>query len=110
MDADPKFDPDILRDVDVLRGHAALDVDAAARGIDCAGEFCQQSVAGGFDDAAAIRGNGGIDERFSDRLQPGQRVLFVAAHQAAVAGHIRRQHSRKPPFHLRFSQKIPRYR
>ncbi len=55
MDADAEFDPLILRHGGVLLGHAALDLDRAARRVDGAGELDQHAVAGGLDDAAAMR-------------------------------------------------------
>ena len=62
VNADAKFDPRVLRHVGVLLGHGALDFDRATRRIDGAREFDQHAVAGGLDDAAAMRGDGGIDE------------------------------------------------
>jgi hypothetical protein len=61
-----------------------------ARSIDCAGKLHQHAVAGGFDDVAAMFGDGGIEERFPERLELRQRAFFVAAHQTAIAGDIRR--------------------
>jgi hypothetical protein len=39
VNADPKFYPEILRDVGILRGHAALDFDCASCGIYGASEL-----------------------------------------------------------------------
>ena len=66
VDADAKFDPLVLRHVGVLLGHAALDFDRAADGIDGAGEFHQHAVAGGLDDAAAMRSDSGINKGLSE--------------------------------------------
>jgi hypothetical protein len=84
-----------------------LNFDRAARRIDRAGEFHQQAVTGGLDDASAMLGNSRIDDGFSDGLEPGQRAFFVGAHQPAIASNIRRQHCRKPPFHPRAGQTAP---
>jgi hypothetical protein len=54
-----------------------------------------------------MRGDCGIDKRLSERLQIGERAFFVAAHQTAIAGDIRRQHSRQSPFHGLAGQKKP---
>jgi hypothetical protein len=54
-----------------------------------------------------MRGDCGIDKRLSKRLQIGERAFFVAAHQTAIAGDIRRQHSRQSPFHGLAGQKGP---
>ena len=107
VDADAEFDARVLRHVGVLRGHAALDFDRAAHRIDGAGELHQHAVAGGLDDAAAMRGDTGIDQRLAQRLSVGERAFLVATHQAAVAGDIRRQHRRQPPFHALAGQDGP---
>jgi hypothetical protein len=51
-----------------------------------------------------------IDNGFSNGFQPGQRAFFVAAHQAAVACDIRRQHRRQSSRHALFSQESPKVR
>ena len=61
IDADAEFDAPIGRRVDITFGHVVLDVDRAAHGIDNAGEFNQHTVAGCFDDAAAMFLDLGID-------------------------------------------------
>jgi hypothetical protein len=94
MNADAEFDPDILRYADVLFGHAVLDFIGTPGRVHYAGEFHQHAVAGGLDDAAAMRGDCGIDERLSERLELGERAFFVPAHQTAIAGDIRRQYCR----------------
>ena len=77
VDADPKFDPDILRYVSVLRGNGALDFDRAAGGIDGAREFHQHAVTGGLDDAATIGSDCRVNNGFSGRLEPGQRAFLI---------------------------------
>ena len=54
-----------------------------------------------------MRGDCGIDKRLSERLEISERAFFVAAHQTAIAGDIRRQHRRQPPFHALVGQKSP---
>ena len=49
------------RNIGVALGHAALNVDGAAHGIDHADEFHQHSVAGRLDDPAPMFGDLGID-------------------------------------------------
>jgi hypothetical protein len=107
MNADPKFDPDILRDVGILPGHAALDFDCAPCGVYGASELHEHAIASSLNDAAAMRGDCGIEKRLSERLQTSERAFFVAAHQTAIAGDIRRQHSRQPPFHALVGQNGP---
>jgi hypothetical protein len=82
-----------------------LNLDRASCGVDGAGELHQHAVASGLDDTAAMSGDGRIEKHLSQRLQMSERTLFVAAHQTAVAGDIRRQHSRQSPFHALVGQK-----
>ena len=77
VQADPELDLGVRRDSIVLRRHAALNLDRAARGIDRTGRLDQHAVAGGLDDTPSMRGDGGFDEGPSDRLQPGQGVFLV---------------------------------
>src|SRR5665213_1021117 len=68
VDADPEFDPQLTRHIAVLPRHAILNFDCAARRIDRAGEFHQQAVTGGLDDASVMLGNSRIDDGFSECL------------------------------------------
>jgi hypothetical protein len=105
MDTDAEFDPYILRDVGVLPGHAALDFHSAARCIHRTGELHQHTVAGGLDNTAATRGDGGIDEGFSYGLELGQRAFLIQAHQTAISGNVCCQHSRQSSLRLLSGQK-----
>src|SRR5258708_5921198 len=55
-------------------------------------------------------GDGGINQRFPERLELRQRAFFIAAHQTAIAGDIRGQHSRQSPFHALTTHDSPRAR
>ena len=99
IDADAEFDAAVGRHIGVPFGHLALDFDGAAHRVDDAGELGQQTVAGGLDDAAAVLADPEIDDFAPVRLQPGERLLLVGAHQPAVAGDIGRQNGRQPPLH-----------
>src|SRR4051794_888220 len=107
VDTDPEFNPDTLRDVGVLHGHAALDLNRAAGGIDGAGKLDQHSVAGSLDDATAMRGDYWIEQRLSERLQIGKRAFLVTSHQTAVTGDIRRQDRCQSSFHALAAQGGP---
>jgi hypothetical protein len=50
-------------------------------------------------------GDGGVNEGFSDRLEPGQRAFLVDSHQTAIPGDIRRQHRCQSSLHPLASQK-----
>ena len=107
MDADPEFDPFVLRQGGVLLGHAALDFNGTAYRIHRTGKLDEHSVARSLDDPAAMGGDCGIDEGLSDRLEPGQRAFLVGTHEAAVPGDIRRQHRCQSPFHAFGGQMMP---
>ena len=93
MDADTEFNSDILRDVGVLRGHGTLDFGRAAGGIDSACELHKQAITGSLDDAPPMGSYGGVNNSFSNRLQPGQgafpsapmRRLYPATSAASTA-------------------------
>ena len=102
-----ELDPEVLRHTVVLFSHAVLDSDRTARSIHRASEFNQHAVAGGFDDPAAMGGDGGVDEGRSNRFEPGQRAFLVDAHEAAIPGDIRRQHRCQSPVHALGGQRMP---
>jgi hypothetical protein len=80
VNADAKFDPDILRHIGILSGHAVLDLYCASRGIDGAGKLYQHTVAGRLNYPASMCGDRGIDNRLSEGLEPGQRAFLVRTH------------------------------
>jgi hypothetical protein len=73
--------------------------DHALHGVHHARELGEQPVAGGLEDAAAVRGDRGIEELRAQRLQARERAFLVGAHHAAKAHHVggedRRQASRR---------------
>jgi predicted RNA methylase len=80
IDAHAKLDPPFGWDAGVTDRHFALHFDCAAHRIDDAGKFNEESVAGGFDDAAAMFPDLRIAELAADRPQRGERSLVVRAH------------------------------
>ena len=62
IDADAELDALLRGDTGIALGHPALHRDGAAHRIDDAGEFDQQAVAGGLDDAAAVLGDVRVDQ------------------------------------------------
>ena len=61
VDAETEYYAPVVVDTSVALSHALLDSDGALSGVDHGGEFEQQSVAHGLDDAAAMFGDLGID-------------------------------------------------
>ena len=105
VDADPQFDPLILRHRRILLGHFTLDFNGTAHRIHGTGKFDQHTVARGLDDPPAMLGNGGVNESLPDRLQAGQRALLIDAHQAAVSSDVCRQHRCQSPLYVVAGQK-----
>ena len=100
VNANPEFDPFVLRHGGIPFGHAALDFNSTAHRIHGAGKLDQHAVAGGLHDPAAVGGDRGVDEGLSDRFEPSQRAFLIGSHEPAVPGDIRRQHRCQSSFHV----------
>ena len=88
VDAYTKFYAAFDRRTLVVTRHFALYLDRTADGIDDAGEFGKETVAGRFDDASVMLVDPGSNH-FAPQLDyGGVRTLLVLAHQPAVAGDI----------------------
>ena len=88
IDADPEFDPPILRHVRISPLHALLDLHGALYCISHALEFHEHAVARRLDDPALVLCDGGIDQFYPVRFEAGDRACFVGLHQPAIACHI----------------------
>ena len=99
MDADAEFDALTLRNRGIAFGHAALNLDGAAHGLDHARELGQQPVAGGLDDSSAMLLDLRVDQSTPMLVQPCQGAFLVGAHETAVTGDIGRQNGRQSPFY-----------
>ncbi len=80
VDADAKLDSLVARTVGVVRDDRGLDVERVAHGVDGAGKLDQRAVAGGLDDAPAIRRDLGVQQFAAQRPQPRQGAGLVDAH------------------------------
>ena len=98
VNADAELDPAVRGAAALRSAIAALHLDRAAHRIDDAGEFHQQAVAGGLDDAATVFGDLGIDQLAPVRFQPCERPFLVRTHQPRVAGHIGGEDRGQPAF------------
>ena len=96
IDADAELHPARRRDVGIAPRHPALDLGSAQHRIDDAVEFDQHAVARGLDDAAAILGDGRIDQLDPMGLQTGERPRLVGLHQPAKADHVSGKDRREP--------------
>ena len=91
-----------------VRPGQALDRDRTSHGIHDAGEFHQQSIAGGPDDPAVVAGDRGVDALAPMLLQRAQRADLVDAHEPAVASDIGRQDRRQSALYSRRGHVSPR--
>ena len=72
-------------------------LDRAAHRVDHAAKLDEAAVAGALDDAAVMRGDGGIDQVAAQPPEPRQRAIFVRAGEPAVADDVRDQDRRDFP-------------
>jgi hypothetical protein len=88
MNADAKLDAPFGRQTRVALDHAVLHLDGATHGVDDAAELDQAAVAGAFDDAAVMRGDGGVDEIATEAPQAHQGAILVSRGESAVADNV----------------------
>jgi hypothetical protein len=87
MDADTPSDT-------AFRRHRRLPRSGATERVDDAGKLGQEAITGGFDDAALMLGELGIDKFASMGSQLPERSGLVLAHEPAIANDIGRQNGR----------------
>jgi hypothetical protein len=97
VNADAEFDAPLRRHAGVALDEAILHLDRAAHRVDHAAELDKNAVAGAFDDAPAMGGDGGIDQIAAQAPKPRKRAVLVGAGEAAVADHVGDQDRRDLP-------------
>ena len=88
VDADPEFDPFVLVDAGVQPDHAVLQVQGAACRVDNAAELDQQTIAHGFENPTAIRGDGGVNRVCAQFGEAARSALFVEPGQTREANDV----------------------
>jgi hypothetical protein len=88
VDADAKLDPLLPPGGFVTPGHPPLKLDPAPHGVDDAGKFREQAVAGVLHDPPAVLGDLRMDQFLEVPSEPPVGSLLISAHQARVAGHV----------------------
>ncbi len=78
MNADAKLDTTFGRKASVALDHASLHLERAAHGVDHAAELDDDPIAGAFDDAAVMGGDGGVDEVAAEPAKTRQRCDAAA--------------------------------
>jgi hypothetical protein len=91
MDADPKFDALVWRDLGVALDHRPLDFNGAVHRVDNATEFDDAAVAGPLDDPAMMHGDGRIDQVAPKGAEPSENSILVRASKPGVADDIGHQ-------------------
>ena len=77
IDANPIFDPMMLRQRCVASNHVLLDDDAAPHGFDRTVENRNEAVAGGLDEPSVVLGNAGLYKVALDPLDASVRSFFI---------------------------------
>ena len=97
IDADAQQHPTLSGNIEVALRHDPLDRDGAFDRAHGARELRHDAVAGDIDDCAAVLGDERQDHRLV-RFEIAHRLFFVAPHEARIAGDVRGQDGREPPF------------
>jgi hypothetical protein len=97
MNADAKIDSALGRQARVAFDHAVLHFDRAAHRVDHATKLDEAAVAGAFNDAAVMEGDGRIDQVAAKRPEPSQDAILVRSREPAVTDNIRNQNRRNLP-------------
>ncbi len=79
--------------------HRLLEFDGGAKRAHGAGELHQRSVPGQLDQSPAMAGERRFQAFSHVALEPGERAVFVTAHQARIANDIRCQDRRQTSRH-----------
>ena len=95
MDADAELDASLGPQTGVALDHTILHLDGAAHPVDHAPEFNENPVAGAFDHAPVMHGDGRINQIAPESPEPRQCAILVHAGKPAVADNIRRKNSRE---------------
>ena len=95
MDADPKFDALVGRDLSVALDHRPLDFNGAVHCVDDTAELDDAAVAGALDDAAVVHGDGRVDQVAAKRPQPRQNPVLVGSGKPRIADHVGHQDRRE---------------
>ncbi len=97
MDADAKHDALAVRKARVALNHRVLDFGRATHGVDHAAELDDCAIARAFDDAAAVHGDGRVDQIAAKRPEARKDTVLVSAGKAAIFDDVSRQNRSKFP-------------
>jgi hypothetical protein len=80
--------------------HSGLHFRGAAQGANGTRKLDEQSLAGRFDNTAAILGDSRIEEFAAVGSQTGERAFLVGTHHAGVTDYVRGENSHQSPVRL----------
>ena len=95
MDADPKFDALVGRDLGVALDHRPLDFNGAVHCVDDTAEFDDAAVARALDDAAVMHRDGRIDQVAAKRPKASEDPVFIRTRKPRVADDVGHQDRRE---------------
>ena len=91
MDADPKFDALVGRDLSVAFDHRPLDFNGAVHRVDNTPELDDRAVAGALDDASAMGGDSRVDQIAAEAAQARKCPVLVGSGKPRIADHVGHQ-------------------
>ena len=89
MDADPKFDALVGRDLSVALDHRSLDFNGAFHRVDDTPELDNRAIAGALDDPSVVHGDDRVDQVAAQRPEPRQNPVLVGPGKPRIADHVR---------------------
>ena len=91
MDADPKFDALVGRDLGVPLDHRPLEFNRAVHRVDDAAEFDDAAVARALDDAAVMHCDGRVEQVAAKGPKAGEDSILVRTRKPRVADNVGHQ-------------------
>ena len=88
VNANAKLDPAVLRHAGIALNEAVLNLDCAANRVHDTAKLDNASIAGAFDDAAVVGGDGGVDEVAAQASKARERAILVRSREPAIADDI----------------------
>ena len=91
MDADPKFDALVGRDLGVAFDHRSLEFNGAVHCVDDAAELDDRAVPSALDDVAVMHRNSRVDQVAPKGPEPRQNPVLVGSGKPRIADHVGHQ-------------------
>jgi hypothetical protein len=95
MDADPKFDALVGRDLGVALDHRPLDFNGKVHSVDHAAKLDDRAVAGALDDAAVMHCDGRVDQVAAKGPKASKDSIFIRTRKPRIADDVGHQDRRE---------------